>query len=99
MPSPASRTVPVSWTETFWSKLWISLRMIWLISSARICMALVFQCGSTWIDESVEELAAQVGQLGPDAAVQHQVAHLRDDTADQRRIDGGFDDDLLARAL
>jgi hypothetical protein len=38
MPSPASSTVPVSMTETFWSKLSISLRMIWLISSARICM-------------------------------------------------------------
>jgi hypothetical protein len=38
MPSPASSTVPVSVMATLWSKPSISLRMIWLISSARICM-------------------------------------------------------------
>src|SRR6185369_12177427 len=100
MPSPASSTVPVSMTETFWSKLSISLRMIWLISSARICMVsflslllgLLLGC-------LVDELLPQVGQLGADAAVQHQVTHLGDDPPDERGVDRDLHDHLLAGPL
>src|SRR4051812_46444340 len=96
MPSPASSTVPVSMTETFWSKPSISLRMIWLISSARICMTSFFPVPCLPL---VEQPLAQVGELRAHAAVQHQVADTRDQPADQRRIDRRLQQDLLARAL
>src|SRR5580765_7709581 len=96
MPSPASSTVPVSVTVTFLSKPSISLRMIWLISSARICMAFLSVLFSLSL---VEEPRAQVVELRADAAVQHQVTDARDDAADQVAVDLGGDDHLLARAL
>src|SRR6185436_16263146 len=93
MPSPASSTVPVSVTVTFLSKPSISFRMIWLISSARICMACLP------FSSLVDEPRTQVFQLGADAAVQHQVTDARDQAADQLGVDLGVDDHLLARAL
>src|SRR6185436_20355799 len=93
MPSPASSTVPVSVTATFLSKPSISFRMIWLISSARICMACLP------FSSLVEESVAQVVQLRANAAVQHQVADAGDQAADQLGVDLGSDDHLLARAL
>src|SRR5499427_4829064 len=95
MPSPASSTVPVSVTATFLSKPSISLRMIWLISSARICMGFLPFCSLSL----VEEPRAQVFELGADAAVQHQITDARDDASDQVAVDTGRDDHLLAGAL
>src|SRR6185369_15108258 len=105
MPSPASSTVPVSMTATFWSKPSISLRMIWLISSARICIgssafSLRFGFGSVRRRCClIQELFAQAGELRADAAVQHQIDDARDQAADQARVDLGLDQDLLLRPL
>src|SRR3982750_1970949 len=96
MPSPASSTVPVSLTATFLSKPSISFRMIWLISSARICMAVFFRSLS---GVSVDQSGAQVGELRTHAAVKHQVTDAGDHTSDELGVDRRMNDDLLARPL
>src|SRR5689334_17957945 len=92
MPSPTVSTVPVSITDTFWSYSSICLRMICEISSALISIGpFLFSVG--------EQLLAEVVELGADAAVVHDVAHLGDDPAEQRRVFALLQDHGLAGAL
>src|SRR4051812_4536805 len=106
MPSPASSTVPVSLTDTFWSNPSISRRMIWLISSARSSMAafsfdarsvVVFRKGrrrgSTRL---VQQAPPHLFQLSADAAVEHQVTHPGHQAPDERRIHTGHNYHLAA---
>src|SRR4051812_8529772 len=93
MPSPASSTDPVSMMATFWSKPSISRRMIWLISSARICILVL-----VLLSLSVEETAAELVEARAQAPVEHQAAHARHHPTDQGGIDLGLHQHLLAGA-
>src|SRR2546426_12526316 len=76
MPSPHCKTVPVSSTATFWSYCSICLRMISLISSARMSISSSLR----------QQLLSCDFQLRFDRTVVQNVADLGDHAADQRRV-------------
>src|SRR5579884_1979723 len=89
MPSPACSTVPVSITATFWSYCSICLRMISLISSARMSISSLLR----------QKLLPRQLELRADASVVENVSHLRHQPANQRRVLAALENHLLAQPL
>src|SRR5437870_639281 len=89
MPSPTEITLPTSLTSTPPRYSSICSRIILVISSALISMFLSF----------LDETGFERFELLANGAVVNCAPHLRDDTADQRRIDSYFHPDLLSGGL
>src|SRR6056297_3607194 len=94
MPSPTCRIVPTLSTSSSWLYCFSSCDRTELISSGRSFTAgLLVRAASSRIgfgsggEGGSHELLAHLVEGGADAAVDHAIAHDRDDTPDDARVD------------